>query len=410
MVNRIKSKLEADSFFFLSYDIFIAASLLSTSFFYRFFMGVPLMWVQIVCAMLLLVHELRYADCQGLEKRGAASQHWLGFILLMWLAISAALNSIGNQHRLVVFIFLYAYCARNVSFEKLIRRTLQISIAVVCLVVFSGYIGIIDNVVIAKGNRVREYLGFRYALYLPGILLNMTALWIYLRRKNVPIVEAVLWALVNWIVYVKTDSRISFAIAELLIVLALIMRFWPKIQEKIQPLWALAASSFVIFGGISMLMTCIYDARIGWMRKLNSMLESRLSLGKRSLVEFGVPWFGQKIEWLGNGLDAFGNTSPGRYTYVDSMYIKILQRYGPIFFVLLMVLATWAMFRLWKKRHYHILLIMASVAAHCVLDDLSFALHYNTFWIALAVVLMNPSKLDQEEQPVLPPTETNTEK
>ena len=172
MVNYIKSKLNEDSFFFLSYDLFITASLLSTSFFYRFFMGVPLMWVQIVCAMLLLVHELHYADCQSLQKRGTASQHWIGFVLLMWMAINAALDSIGNQHRLVVFIFLYAYCARNVSFEKLIRRTLQISIAVVCLVVFSGYIGIIDNVVIAKGNRVREYLGFRYALFLPGILLN----------------------------------------------------------------------------------------------------------------------------------------------------------------------------------------------------------------------------------------------
>ena len=58
------------------------------------------------------------------------------------------------------------------------------------------------------------------------------------------------------------------------------------------------------------------------------------------------------------------------------------------------MLLCWSMYRMWKRREYHILLISASVAAHCVLDDLSFALHYNTFWLALGVVLLNPAMLN----------------
>jgi hypothetical protein len=33
------------------------------------------------------------------------------------------------------------------------------------------------------------------------------------------------------------------------------------------------------------------------------------------------------------------------------------------------------------------------VAVHCILDDLSFALHYNTFWIAMGMALLNPNTL-----------------
>ena len=73
-------------------------------------------------------------------------------------------------------MFLYIYCGRRIHFAKIAGFTLNLSIATVLVVVLSGYLGIIDNVVTAKNGRIREYLGFRYALYLPGILLNMTAL------------------------------------------------------------------------------------------------------------------------------------------------------------------------------------------------------------------------------------------
>ena len=69
----------------------------------------------------------------------------------------------------------------------------------------------------------------------------------------------------------------------------------------------------------------------------------------------------------------------------------------------LTVLLTWGMIKLYQKKQYHILLILATVAVHCVLDDLSISLHYNIFWIAVAVVLMNPAALDGKSEPRLKP-------
>lgn len=385
--DRLRQRLWAEDFlYFLSFGLFLATAILSTSFYYRYFIGRPYMWMQIACVALLLGYEYR--------NGGLRVQQWGAFGISAALFLIAFRVSQGNLTRLVALMFLYIYCGRRIHFAKIAGVTLNISIIVVLVVVLSGYLGIIDNVVTAKGSRVREFLGFRYALYLPGILLNMTALWIYLRKDKVSIFGSLVWAVANWLVYYRTDSRISFVLAELLLVSALLMRFLPKMGEKLHGLFGVMAWSFVIFGGFSLIMTAVYDDTIPWMRELNGMLESRLSLGKRSLVENGFNLFGQRIEWVGNGLDAFGNSSEKIYTYVDCLYVKILQRYGLLFTLAMVVLMTWAMIRLWKRREYHIVLILASVAAHCVLDDLSFALHYNTFWMAMGTVLLNPNALN----------------
>lgn len=386
MTVHMKMKSTGDGLFFLSYGLFLVTSILTTSFFYRFYIGRPFTCLLILCVALLISYELLGSGVEG--------QNWVGFGVTVTLGAVAMCISDGNLQRLVALIFLYTYCARRIPFPKVARFSLHVSISVVCLIVCCGYLGIIDNVTVSKFGRVREYLGFRYALYLPGILLNMTALWIYLRKERITVPGALAWAVVNWVVYVKTDSRISFVLAELLLVAALAMRYLPKVVEKAKVLWAVMAAAFGLCAGFSLFMTAIYDSTIPWMRKLNSMLESRLSLGKRSLEDFGVNLFGQRIQWIGNGLDAQGNTIQQTYNYVDCLYVKILQRYGIVFSLILIVLLCWSMFRLFKRREYHLLLICASVAAHCVLDDLSFALHYNTFWIAMGVALLCPAMLE----------------
>ena len=313
--------------------------------------------------------------------------------VLAAMAVLTLQYTIGNLTRLVPLMFFYIYGARNIHFTRIARFSLWVSGLVVAFVVFSGYLGIIDNVVVAKGTRVREYLGFRYALYLPGILLNLTALWIYLRKDHLTISGVVLWTLVNTFVYFRTDSRISFALAEGLLAVALMLRFIPQLKNGLRWLWGCLTASYVFSAAFSFVFTGIYDGTIPWMRRLNSMLESRLRLGKRSLEDHGFGLFGRHISWVGNGLDAFGNAGEGGYTYVDCFYVKILQRYGILFTAGLLSLLTWSMVRLWKQKHYLLLLICASVAVHCILDDLSFALHYNTFWIAMGMAILNPNTL-----------------
>lgn len=384
---RLCRLVSEDVLYFLSYGIFLITSLLSSSFYYRWFIGENYNWIQVACLAVLLLREYRI---------GAARQNWVAIGCMGVMVVLSLQFTIGNLTRLVPLMFFYIYSARNIHFERIARFSLWVSTAVVCVVVFSGYLGIIDNVVVAKGTRIREYLGFRYALYLPGLLLNMTALWIYLQKDKVSIPGVLIWTVVNSFVYWRTDSRISFVLAEVLLAAGLLLRFVPKLRNGCRWLWSCLTGSYMLCAVFSYVFTGIYDSTVPWMRRLNSMLESRLSLGKRSLDDHGFGFRGKFISWVGNGLDAYGNSSRGGYTYVDCFYVKILQRYGILFTAGLMGLLTWAMVRLWKQKEYLLLLICASVAAHCVLDDLSFTLHYNTFWIAMGLAILNPNTLKRE--------------
>ena len=383
-MNRLK-KVQGDWLFFLVYGVMLTLSILSTSFFYGYFDDRPFSHTQMTCVVLLVVYE-------GLNG-GVKRKDWLAFCFFAFFTVLAHTISKSNIQRLVGWMFLLTFCARRIPFPKIADFSLKVSCITVAVIVLSGYLGIIDNVVVLKSGRVREYLGFRYALYPSGFLLNMTALYVYLRKEKITVVGALIWGALNWYVFYMTDSRISFLLAELLLVAALLMRWLPKIVEKVQVLWAALATTFALSAVVSVVMTILYDSRIPWMRRLNSMLEGRLNLGKRSLIANGVGWFGKVIAWVGNGLDVNGNITKKDYTYVDCLYVKILQRYGIVFTLLLLVFLTWAMFRLWKRKEYHILMISASVAVHCLLDDLSFGLHYNTFWIAMGMALIAPSML-----------------
>lgn len=385
MKSDLKTRLEGDLLYFISYGLFLVPSILSTSFFYKDFAGDIYNRIQTLGFVLLVLYEF---------MSNGKRQYWRGLLVcLALLILTIRISQPGTQYQ-IVLMFAYIYCARNIPFAKIARFSLNVSIVVVLTVVLSSYFGVIQNISAMKNGRIRDYMGFRYALFLPGLLLNMTALWVYIKKNTVSVVGALVWAAANLFVYLRTDSRISFLLAEMLLAAALFMRFCPKVTEKLKVLWVLAASSFAICAPVSLLFTVLYDGSVGWMRKLNSMLESRLRLGHASLMEHGVTFFGEQIKWLGNGLDAYGNSSVGTYSYVDCLYVKILQRYGIIFTVAFIGLICWAMYRLYKRKEYHILLICAVVAVHCVLDDLSFSMHYNTFWIAMGMVLMNGDMLN----------------
>lgn len=376
--------------FFLSYGLYMLISLLSTSFYYRYIMDDFFVLLQAVCIALLILYEYQL----GTSRQSPWAFGVIGLLFMISLQVT-----VGNLTRLVPMMFLYLYSARNIHFARIARFSLYLSAVVTTFIVLSGYLGVIDNVVVARGVRVREYLGFRYALYLPGILLNMTALWVYLHKDKVTIPGALALAALNTFVYIKTDSRISYALALFLLAAGLLVRFLPGFLEKIQWLWAAMSTSYALCGVLSVVFTAIYQSAVPWMRRLNSTLESRLSLGKRSLQTYGVKLFGQRISWVGNGLDANGNSSSQPYTYVDCLYIRNLQRYGAVFTGMTLSLCTWAMVRLWKQKEYLLLIICASVAGHCILDDLSFGLHYNTFWFAIALAIMNPAALKWNSDP-----------
>lgn len=381
MTATIKKPKEQDILFYLAYGLYLVFGILSTSFYYKYFMGMPFRVIHYLCFGLLIVREF-------MVQKYTIQSLVIGGIFVTFIFITKAQTSFSTIGYILIFIF----CARNVDFRKIAKFSIWISAIVVFLVVMSAYVGIIENYNFSSSIRQRYGIGFRYPLYSACFLFNITGLVLYVGGERLKWRWSVVLVAVNYWIFTQTDSRLSFYLSLLMIAVFGLLKLRPNFFNHKRILcWAMILS-FAFCFCISVYFTIVYDSSVVWQGQLNKILGGRLRLGHSSLLQSGVSLFGQRLELSGAGLDAFGLRNPAPYNYVDSFYIQVLQRYGIIFSMFWIGLLTLTMYRYYKIKDFPMMFCLTFIAFHCVLDDLSLSLHYNTFWLVATLIIRNYAK------------------
>ena len=366
--------------FFMSLIIYQVYMILSVSFYLQYINAV---WkpVYILCIVLLCYYEL--------EKNGMNLRNILcvGTILLLFINITRVGQ--GMAQNAVASVMFFMFCARDIPFRKIAWYSVLITAVMLAFVVFSAYAGIIRNyVAIAKGQRRREFLGFLYALNASTLMSNITLLWIWLKREKITVTGAGIFAVLNFLLYRKTDSRLCFFLTMAMLVFALFLRKHERFVMRRMVLCWIMVFAFLIACGVSWWLTVNYDPSVGWMKSLNTTFGNRLNLGLRSLKQLGVKPFGiTGIKWVGNGLNMYGETSKDAYLYVDCYYIQIAQRFGYVFLAVILAVMTFAAWRVYRQKDIYLLGILALIAAHFMIDNLYMYLQYNAFWLAAGAMV-----------------------
>ena len=384
MKNKIQIRLSKESIYRLDLLYYCALGLfliymISTHLLLPFdldFLWKPLF---LFCTLLLFVRE-----CVNEEFR---IKELIGILFMLVIAFLIFRIAIGPSANSIIMIFIFAFAARRMDFNNIAKFTIVLSSFMLFVIIISSNLGLIENYIM-KDQREREFLGFRYALNAPAIFFNLIGLVVYVRKQKISIIQLILLTLINVYLYQKTDSRLSFFLGEILLLFAFIMKTWPFVFEKKRMLCLFIVFSFAIGAFVATYLTVNYDSSVGWQSKLNSVLTGRLYYGQKSLEKYGYNAFGNKeIEWNGNGLDKEGKTSNQEYLYVDSYYIQVLQKYGLVVLASIIVICTVSMIKIYKKRDYYLLFLLGFKAAHCIIDDSSMLLEFNTFWIAMGTIL-----------------------
>ena len=393
----VNRNISRDEFLFVaSYAIFMIMNTLRDSFFSAMF-GITLYKLAIIASALILFIK------ESLQEKSSAKticQILIGIVM----AVLILKNSSGFGQYSVMYFILFAISARTIPFKKVVRYSLIISLISLSVVLISSQAGIIRDHVAYDGGRNRHFLGFQYALYPATILFNITGL-MFLNGRNTK-KDICLWILLllfNYWIYIKTDSRTCFALSLILIFLHFFLLLRTNIENNRFLRWCMILS-VIIFAFISIYITVNYDSSVGWQSALNSKLAKRLFYGQQSIRDYGVKAFGQNIKWVGNGLDEFGAQQQATTNWVDCMYIRVLQKYGYIFFGIWTALMTYALRIADKKNLSRLMIFCTIVAAHCMIDDLSMYLHYNTTWLLLGILLMRQDH-DPEYSEALQPLE-----
>lgn len=369
-IQKLKS---TEIFFFIAYMIYMSESILLMSFYGKYLPNQK--YALILCVGLLVFNELLSADKINIKTMFGL----IVCLLLFVITFSTSGYSIAGM-------FIFIYCARNISFEKISKWTVHITAIMVLFIVMSSFLGIIQDYV-DLGERVRHYLGFCYALFPSTLIFNITLLVIYRKNTNIKWKDIIVLFFINCFFFYFTNSRLSFGLSIFALLIGMIYKYKYNYLNKPHIFYKILIFSFIICSVISFVLTILYSAGVGWMRELNSFLGNRLILGQISLLQYGVNLLGKKIPWVGNGLDYNGKRATGTYLWVDNLYVKILQRFGIVFFIVFLLFITFALYKCYKTRKYYLLIFMMIIALHCTIDDGQLELYNNTFWFIIGTVL-----------------------
>lgn len=373
----ISKKKMADVVFFFSYGIYLFFTMLNMSFFIKYIPQSTIKIVMMLCVVLIIFRELLY------QKTSYKEMVFLTVCILMTSLILYHLNKSD-----MIPFFLLIYSSRKIKFEKIAKFTLIETGILFIVIIISAKTGIIFNYSFNNGIRQREYLGFRYSLYPQMFLFNITALYLYINRSKKSIFRYIIVVIANTWLFECTDARLSFYLSIVLIIGMLMINLKPEILKKRKIIVNILCYSFVICATFSLTMIINYDSSNSTMKKLDEILEKRLSLGHSSLSEYPVNLLGNEVHFVGNGLTKEGTRSNKKYNYVDCFYLNIIEKYGILFFLILITLLTYTSIKMYKTQQYEFLIIFAVLALHNIIDDLAIYLYFNTFWFVIGQVFI----------------------
>ena len=377
-----------EALFFLSFGIFLFFSIVNTSFYATYLAHDRYDMILVVCVILLVIRELL------LHRMTLKS--FIGLVLtgLLCLLVLINISNVQTASALIVMALLI-YSSRDISFTKNVKLILVLTIFAMIFIILSGYVGLITNYQSIRPNDIaRQYLGFRYALYPAGFLFNVSLLEIYLHREKITWKRLFILTLANYWIFLQTDGRLSFYLYLALLIVAVVMKLKKRSEIKNKTIRIFMLCSYVLAVPISFVCTLLYQPSSNLWRKFDAILGGRLSLGQSSLMKYGVSLLGNRdIVWVGNGLDRSGQHASGAYLYVDNLYIQISQRLGVLFLGAIIILLTLLLFYAWKHKNGILMICLTAVAIRCLIDDLSFYLYYNAFWLLIGTMIYTRKSL-----------------
>lgn len=301
----------------------------------------------------------------------------------------------------VVMGILFIYALRDISFKSVSKTSLIISIFLLSLVIISAKLGIIPNYLEVSGARVRNYLGFRYALFPSILLMNTVSIVFYLKQDRIQYWQWLLLAFSAIWLYVQTDSRLTFYSSCILLIFNLLIKWIPNFFSNLGSAFNIFKLTFIVNAIVSFWFSLTYlNSTNSFINdilfKLNYMLGDRIYLANKSLQLYGFGLLGRAVEWNGNGLTVEGVRNYQTYLYVDNLYIQILQKYGLLLLALMVSLLTLTLFKVIKSRQWVLAFILILMSFHSMIDDLNLYLHYNIFWILLGSLIYPDYQFSEE--------------
>lgn len=368
--------------FYFAYSIYLGYNLLDTSFYSKNINVFGNLLIIIVLVMLIFKEVIDFK----------VNSRDLTLFIILAIIGGLFFNYMGYNYAMLPF---FVYSARNMNTATIVKISYRISLVLLIFIIVSSYLGWITNYITYDGGREREYVGFRYSLFGPAILCNIIFLKVYLEKDNIKWRTLMFLIIGNYALYEFTDSRLTFGLGMLLLILTILIKLFSKFKRVLMN--KILIGSYVVSGLLSLYFTIGYNHLSEWHSNINEFLGGRLSLGYSTLKYYGYGLLGKRITLVGNGLDVDGYITTETYDYVDNLYIQLLLKLGLLFLVIFILGMTIVMWRVYRLNDIYLYIIFSLLALHGIIDDLMILPQYNSFWFVIAA-LFYKTRLDLQNE------------
>jgi len=281
------------------------------------------------------------------------------------------------------FWILILIGCKDISFEKILKIYLVITVSITILALCAALLGVIENLVYeSEGRGVRIAFGSVYVTDFASHFFYMILSYCYLKAENLKAYHFVGIFIIMGLIYYFCKTRLD-CVSMILIVFIFGINLWLQrilydgkgLLIKWQKLWKwLGLVSMPLFAIISFIATIFYHEENRFMVILDKIISGRLSLGKSALDMYLIKLWGQPVEMVGAG----GKIQwPFNYFFIDCSYIHISLRYGLVFLLVVLIIYTLCCYKC--KHDIYFLFAVMLVSLNCIIAHHILDIAYNPF-------------------------------
>ena len=297
-------------------------------------------------------------------------------------------------------LFVMMMAVKDIDFRRICKVMFWTCLLCYLSVLFFDAVGLIWRPPLVDGNRVRDYMGFRFVSFPSIYIFNLIFCGAYAYTdpqavaekkqelgchvERFPWIGFVFLEGINLLVYKRTNTNIPFLITSFFILLYVlcIYRGWNLFPNTgwMRVLAGLCYPGLALFA--YEVVTHYNSNNKRWLKIDDKLTHFRIRHAAEGLKTYGIHPFGQVVYQN-------GDLESPNYFYIDSAYMKVLINYGLVFAIILFAIYAMISVAAVKNRDTVLCIWMVCVAGYSlmnnVLMDPEQCCSLFAFWYALDV-------------------------
>ncbi len=243
-------------------------------------------------------------------------------------------------------LFVMMMAVKDISFRKICKVMFWTCAICYLSILFFDWIGLIWQPPLIDGDRVRDYMGFRFVSFPSIYIFNLFFCGAYAytdppaeaerkQRTGERVERLPLWMLaflegINILVYVRTNTNIPFLITSFFVLLYLVCIYGDvDLFPNCGLMRFLAGICYPALAFFAYWVVSHYNGNNKrWLWIDDHLTHFRIRHAAEGLKRYGIHPFGQVVYQN-------GDLQSPNYFYIDSAYMKVLINYGLVFAIIL---------------------------------------------------------------------------